>query len=154
MTARVLGLLLLIALPAFAQAPADWDDVRNRADDLAIAQKDTEAIAVLSGNAKTQPRFADVHVRLGDLHERLASRLAYDPKSAAVRTQHMLVAEARTLADEAIALAPRDREVFFSKARVLRLQATRVERQPAAVKKLSAEADRLEKQAFMLIDKR
>lgn len=92
MTAGVLG-LLLIALPALAQVPADWEETKERAGALRLEQKDAEAIAVLTQYATRHPRFVDAHVALGDAHARLAGRLPVEPQGAAQRTQHLEAAE-------------------------------------------------------------
>lgn len=92
-TARVVGVMLLIALPAFAQAPAGWEEARERAHALRLEQKDTEAIAVLTQYATRQPRFVDAQIELGDAHARLATRLRFEPQGTAQRTQHLEAAE-------------------------------------------------------------
>ena len=81
----------------------------------------------------------------GELHD-LVSR----NKNLPLETARTLVAEAVARLDEALKLKPDYMEALTYKSLMLRLQAERVEKDPARVKALIAEADRLRQRAEAL----
>jgi predicted Zn-dependent protease len=91
MTALCTAWLALILL---GQASTDATAARQRALDLLLANKPTEAIAVLDAVVKANPEMADLRLDLADAHTAAADAIPPGPNRQAAQ-RHLLAADAQ-----------------------------------------------------------
>lgn len=164
--------------------PAGWAEALHNGTTLTAKGQHMEAAAVYENFSRAHPTYPSAHyARIGallragraeGLPDLLTAARAVTPRTAAMRLLmgvslwdlvnsntslsradvRLLVDEANTVLDEAIALDPSLVEALVYKSLVLRQQATRVETDPARIKALTAEADRISERAKALLQKR
>lgn len=166
------------AEPGPMATPPGWPDETRRAEALMERGQPLEAAAVYDTYSATHPWFPAAHyLRVGALIDAGRSDLAAGaldrarravPRTAPLRREaamfvldivatreklprdeaQRLVAEARALVDDALAVAPTFTDGLTMKARVLTLEAERLAQDPARKAALQAEADALYQKAF------